>query len=136
MFLIGFPLLIVPLAIYNMIVFLTPGVAWADRVAAIRMVSGQEWVMTVGDLLIFLALVILFVEILKSTRAGMKSIVDHALSTLIFIAALIEFLVVRQAATSVFATLLVICLVDVIGGYTVTIRTAQRDYTVERVEPM
>lgn len=136
MFLIGFPLLIIPLAIYNMVVFLTPGVAWTDQAGRLRMVSGQEWIITAGDMLIVFALVVLFVEIIKSTRTGMKSVIDHGLSTLVFIAALIEFLIVPQAATSVFAILLVICLVDVVGGYSITIRTAQRDYAVERAEPL
>lgn len=135
MFLIGFPLLIIPVAIYNMIAFLLPGVNWSDRIISVRMVSDAEWTMTIGDALIFFALVILFVEILKSTRSGMKSVVDHGLSTLVFIGALIEFLLVRQAATSVFGVLVLIALFDVVGGYSVTIRTAQRDYTVERVEP-
>lgn len=134
MFLIGFPLLLIPLAIYNMVVFLLPGLAWSDRVSSIRMLSGVEWTMTIGDMLIFIALVALFIEIIKSTRSGMKSVVDHGLSTLVFIAALVEFLAVKEAATSAFAILLVICLVDVIAGYSVTIRTAQRDYTVERAE--
>lgn len=135
MFLIGFPLLIIPVAIYNMIAFLLPGVNWSDRVMTLRMVSDAEWTMTIGDALVFFALIILFVEILKSTRSGVKSVVDHGLSTLVFIGALIEFLVVRQAATSVFGMLVLIALFDVVGGYSVTIRTAQRDYTVERVEP-
>lgn len=133
-FLVGFPLLIIPFAIYNMVAFLTPGVAWSDRVTSVHMLSGQDWTMTAGDLLIIVALVVLFVEIIKATRAGMKSVIDHGLSTLIFVAALVEFLVVRQAATSVFAILLAISLVDVIGGYSVSIRTAQRDYTVERLD--
>ena len=30
MYLIGFPLLVIPFAIYNMIAFLTPGVGWTD----------------------------------------------------------------------------------------------------------
>ena len=30
MYLIGFPLLVIPFAIYNMIAFLTPGVSWTD----------------------------------------------------------------------------------------------------------
>ena len=30
MYLIGFPLLVIPFAIYNMIAFLTPGLNWTD----------------------------------------------------------------------------------------------------------
>lgn len=134
MFLIGFPLLIVPLAIYNMIAFLTPGVKWDDRLSSVRMVSGAEWTMTFGDVLIAMALFLLFVEILKATRTGNKSIVDHILSTIVFVAALVEFLLVPQAASSAFAILVLICLVDVIGGYSISIRTAQRDFSVERAE--
>lgn len=134
MFLVGFPLLIIPLAIYNMIAFLTPGVEWTSRLFGVTMVSGAEWVMTFGDLLIVFGLILLFVEILKATRTGTKSIVDHMLSTLVFIGALVEFLLVGQAATSTFAILGVICLVDVVAGFSISIRTAQRDYSVEKVE--
>jgi len=134
-FLIGFPLLIIPFAVYNMIAFLLPGVSWTDRIATIHMLSGADWTMTIGDALLLLGLAILFIEILKATRSGVKSVIDHGLSTLVFIGALIEFLVVKQAASSIFGALVVIALFDVVGGYSVTIRTAQRDYTVERVEP-
>ena len=48
---------------------------------------------------------------------------------------LVEFLLVQQAATSTFFLLLVISFVDVIGGFIVTLRTAQRDITIEGVEP-
>ena len=41
--------------------------------------------------------------------------------------ALVEFLLVKQAATSVFATLLLISLVDVIGGWVVSMASARRD---------
>jgi hypothetical protein len=52
---------------------------------------------------------------------------------ILFIAMLIEFLMVKQAATSTFFLLLIVSLVDVMGGFIVTIRTAQRDLTIERI---
>jgi hypothetical protein len=135
-FMIGFPLLIIPLAIYNIVAFiLNLGPAdWNTRLFTFRMVSGADWVMTWSDAIIILALVMLFFEIIKATRTTTKSIIDHMLSTVLFIAALIEFLLVGKAATSTFFILLVICLVDVIGGYTVSIRSAQRAYSVEKAE--
>jgi hypothetical protein len=60
---------------------------------------------------------------------------DHILSMLVFIAALVEFLLVAQAATSTFVIIMLICLVDVVAGFSITIRTAQRDWQVERAEP-
>jgi len=134
MFILGFPLLLIPFAIYNMIAFLTPGIGWTAPVATIHMMSGQDWVLTWEDLLIAFAILLLAVEIMKSTRMGMRNIVDHVLAMALFIVMLIEFLLVKQAASSTFFLLLVISFVDVAGGFTITIRTAQRDITVEEPE--
>lgn len=131
MFLIGFPLLLVPFAIYNIIAFLMPGVAWSGTVTSVHVISGADWTMSTGDLLVTLAILLLFGEMLKSTRIGIRTVVDHSLSLLLFLGMLIEFLLVKQASTATFFLLLVISFVDVIGGFAVTLRTAQRDLTVE-----
>ena len=131
MYILGFPLLIIPLAIYNIMTFLVP-VEWNVPVTSISMMSGGVWSVSYSDFLLAVGLVFLFLEIFKATRHGTRAIVDHLLSTLLFIAALVEFLLVAQAATSTFALLMAMCLVDVIAGYSVSIRAAQRDYTVER----
>jgi hypothetical protein len=134
MFLIGFPLLIVPFAVYNIIAFLTPGLGWAQEIASVRMISQADWKLAVGDLLVALSILILFVEIAKSTRMSTRAIVDHMLSTLLFIGMLVEFLLVKQAASATFFLLLVISFVDVVAGFTITIRTAKRDIAFEGVE--
>src|SRR3989304_9702651 len=102
MFLIGFPLLIVPFVIYNMFAFLFGVTNWTTPFTSVQIISGGVWQIAPGDLLIAFSIVILFVEILKSTRMGVRSIVDHMLSMLIFIAMIIEFLLVERAATSTF----------------------------------
>jgi hypothetical protein len=71
---------------------------------------------------------------MKSTRIAMRAVVDHILSLVVFLAMLVEFLLVGRAATGTFFLLLVIAFVDVIAGFAVTLRSAQRDYTVERVD--
>ena len=129
--LVNFPLFLISFAIYNMIVFLTPGVLWSDVLATVPMQSGATWSITMGDALIALSLVFLFFEVLKATRTGTRSMFDHILSTLVFIGALVEFLIVPQAATSVFAILLVMALIDVMAGWSVSMRAARRDLTVE-----
>jgi hypothetical protein len=133
-FLVGFPLLLLPFAIYNMIAFLLPGLGWTKDLLSIHMVSGADWTLTPGELLIAGSVVVLFFEMLKATRLSTRTIVDHLLSTLLFIAMIVEFLLVKQAATGTFFLLLVISFVDVAGGFTITIRTAQRDITVEEPE--
>ncbi|MBA4790495.1 MAG: hypothetical protein AB1698_09695 [Pseudomonadota bacterium] len=121
------PLLIIPLAIYNIIIFLTPGVAWSAHIADITMVSGSVWAITVGDAFLAFSLFVLLFEVLKATRVSSRSIMDHILSILVFVGALVEFLLVPQAATSIFALLVGIMLLDVITGFSVAIRVAQRD---------
>jgi hypothetical protein len=131
MFVLGFPLLLIPFAIYNMMAFLTPGVAWTAPVATVHMMSGEDWVLTWEDLLLAFAIFLLWIEIIKSTRIGMRSIMDHVLAMALFIAMLVEFLLVRQAGTSTFFLLMIIALVDVLAGFIVSIRSSQRRLEIE-----
>jgi hypothetical protein len=131
MALFSFPLLLLPFAVYNIIAFLTPGVGFTSPITSIQMASGSVWSMTAGDILIAFAVLMLFVELLKATRTGARNVVDHGLSLVLFIAMGVEFILVGQAATSTFFLLLVIGFVDVLGGFAVTLRSAQRDLTID-----
>ena len=135
MFILGFPLLLVSFAIYNIIAFLMPGVSWTGALTTVHMMSGGEWSLSAGDMLIALSVVLLFGEMMKSTRIGIRTVVDHGLSLLLFLAIMAEFLLVKQAATGTFFLLLVISLIDVMGGFAITLRSAQRDLTVEGTIP-
>ena len=131
MYLIGFPLLVIPFAIYNMIAFLLPSLGWTDKVATIHLMSGQDWLLTTEDILLALSIVLLGIEVIKATRMGIRGLMDHVLSMLLFIVMLVEFLLVQRAGTSTFFILMVISLVDVLAGFIITARTAQRDIQVE-----
>jgi hypothetical protein len=135
MSLIGFPLLLISFAIYNIVAFVMPGVSWTGAITTVHMVSGGDWSMSAGDILIALSILLLSGEVLKSTRIGIRTVVDHALSLILFLAMLVEFLLVRQAASATFFLMLVISFVDVLGGFAVTLRSAQRDLTVEGNPP-
>lgn len=125
------PLLIVPFILYNLgltgLYDATASDPWATEIFSMGMMSGGVWSMTLGDGLVVVALVLLFVEIVKSTRTSNASIIDHLLSTFVFIAYLVEFLLVRAAAHSVFFTLMVIAAIDVLAGFSVSLRSAGRD---------
>jgi hypothetical protein len=131
MSLVGFPLLLIPFAIYNIFAFLIPGVGWTSPVTHVGMASGVDWTMSAGDILIAFAILLLFGEMLKSTRIGMRTVVDHGLSMLLFVGMIVEFILVPQAATSTFFLLLVISAIDVLGGFAVTLRSAQRGVTID-----
>jgi len=131
MFVLGFPLLLLPFAIYNMIAFLMPDVAWTSPVTTVHMMSGKDWVLTWEDILIAFAIFLLWIEIIKSTRIGPRSVMDHILAMALFIGMLVEFLLVQQAATSTFFLLMTIALVDVLAGFIVGMRSAARQIEIE-----
>ena len=92
---------------------------------------GRRLGVTTSDLLLILSILLLFVEILKSTRFGIDGRSRH-LSLVLFVVALGEFLLVKQAATSTFLLLLVICFVDVLGGFVdLDLRRRRAIYNVE-----
>lgn len=128
------PLMIVPFALYNLVLTGMVGVEggdpWTSEVYSVAMVSGGIWSMTLGDMIITFSLAILFAEIVKATRTSNASVVDHLLSTFVFLAYLLEFLLLRAAAHSVFFILTVVALVDVIAGFSVSIRSAGRDVSI------
>lgn len=124
-----FPLLILVLIAYNVLVFLT-GVSLDGEIFSLTMVSKAVWSFKVSDVLLLFALILLFFEILKATRTGAGAVLDHLLSTAVFVAALIEFILVANAATTTFFLIVVITLLDVIAGFSVSITSARRDFSV------
>ena len=87
---IGFPLLIIPFAIYNMIAFLTPGFDWASAPYTFPLKSGVQWGPTFADAFLVFSLLMLMFEVIKSTRHG-RSIVEHFLVLLLVCGAAAEF---------------------------------------------
>jgi len=133
MFVLGFPLLLVPFAVYNIVAFIfrLPDDFWTTRAATVHMMSGQEWVVTWEDVLIAFALLLLWVELIKATRIGMRSVMDHILAMVLFIGMLVEFLLVKEAGTSTFFLLVTIALVDVLAGFIIGMRAGRRQVEVD-----
>jgi hypothetical protein len=135
MFLIGFPLLLVPFAIYNIVAFLMPGVSWTGTLATVHMKSGTDWAMSGGDVLVTLAILLLFVEMVKVVRVGWRGVVDHGLAFLLFAGMAAEFVLVKQAASATFFLILAMSFFDVVGGFALPLRSRRREPIVEPVEP-
>jgi hypothetical protein len=134
MFALGFPLLLIPFAIYNIVAFLSPGLNWAAPVTTVHMMSGQDWILSWQDIFLAFSILLLWVEIVKSTRTGVRTIVDHVMAMALFVAMLVEFLLVQRAGTSTFFLLMIISLVDVLAGFIVSVRGAQRQVEIEGPE--
>ena len=135
--LIAIPLLIVPVVIYNLVILLGGGGAdpllgptavLGEVLFRVPMTSGATWSISVGDLILFLSLILLFVELLKSTSSQRVAIVNHALSMALFVVCLVEFLLLPGFAGSVFFLILTMVLLDVLAGFIVTIIASRRDF--------
>jgi hypothetical protein len=140
---IGFPLLIIPFAIYNVIAFMMP-FDWNAKLSALsfRLPSGLVFEPTAGDAFIIFSLLMLMFEVIKSTRHG-RSLVEHFLTLLLVCGAAAEFAMVNPAAVmsqqnvpqqmgnSTFALFVVICVVDMFVGFAAGLRRARRKVVVE-----
>ncbi|MGK7916719.1 MAG: hypothetical protein AB4038_14440 [Prochloraceae cyanobacterium] len=93
----------------------------------IDLVSGARWELTGGDLLLLFGLLVLYFEILKATRTNVASVINHTLSTLVFVVFAIEFVTVTIAGNSIFFLLGLMSLIDAIAGFSITIVAARRD---------
>ena len=121
---VGFPLLLIPLAIYNIIVFLMPGVSFADPLLTVTLMSGAGWPVTLSDMLLAFGIVMLLLEVIKGARPGAKYLTDHLLSFVVFGAAAAEFLLLPRFASSTYCLLVLLALVDFLSG--VALRARRR----------
>jgi hypothetical protein len=128
------PLLLIPFVLYHIVGLTVLGGradAWAGTTLfTVPMVSGASWSLTWGDLLLVVALICLFFEVVKSTNTGRSSVIEHMASTALFVVLLIEFLLFAPAASSTFFILMAMALVDVVAGFTISITGAGRDVTM------
>jgi hypothetical protein len=116
MSMVGFPLLLIPLAIYNIIVFLMPGVTLAEPLVTVPLMSGAAWPVTLSDILLTLGILSLLLEVMKGARPGAKYLTDHLLSLIVFGAAAAEFVLWPKFGTSTFFLLSLLALVDFLSG--------------------
>lgn len=113
---VGFPLLLIPLAVYNIIAFLMPSVSFSDVLFKVPMITGETWPVTLADLLLALGVVLLLLEVVKGARPGAKFLMDHLLSLILFGAAAAEFVIWPKFGNSTYFLLVLLAMADFLGG--------------------
>ncbi|HEY8698923.1 MAG TPA: hypothetical protein VIM02_15040 [Rhizomicrobium sp.] len=133
-----FPLLLIVVVLYNILAF-GHGLAshagmeaFLAQSVSIHMFSGDTWNFTIGDFFVLLSIALLFVEIVKATRTTSREIINHGLSMLTFVIALVEFITLKGFSTSPFFFIMVFTLFDVVAGYTISIVAAEHDLGLGR----
>lgn len=126
-FLSAIPLFAIVLVVYHVVIFSGSSEILTNSLLGIDLVSGARWELTGGDLLLLFGLLVLYFEILKATRTNVASVINHTLSTLVFVVFAIEFVTVTIAGNSIFFLLGLMSLIDAIAGFSITIVAARRD---------
>lgn len=98
----------------------------AFPIGTVTLDSGP-WTIAFGDVIVTCGLVALFVEVIRATAPDEKAIIERGLSLLVLLAALMAFVLVPGFNTSVFFIVVVIALIDVAAGYSVSVIAARRE---------
>jgi hypothetical protein len=131
---VGFPLLLIPLAVYNIIAFLMPSVSFTDVLFKVPMITGEAWPVTLADVMLALGIVLLLLEVVKGARPGSKFLMDHLLSLIVFGAAAAEFVMWPKFGNSTYFLLVLLAMADFLGG--IAQRTRRRvAYVAETTVP-
>ena len=133
MYLIAFPLLLIPFALYNMIAFLL-NMPFTDTLFTIPLTADRQMAVSTGDVLVAVGMLLLYVEFLKAGRFGTKAIMDHLLSFILLVAMAAELVLVPRAATSTLLLLAVLAFVDLITGLSVGAQRPRQEIVIQGAE--
>ena len=133
----SFPLLAIPVVIYNLLVMGAGGFSTSSSAinASLRSpigqipmpASGGQWLFQTSDIILLVALVALFFGVIASSRSANDELAKHELNMFLFIACLVQFLLLRAFATSTFFLLTAMVLMETVAGFIITSVSARKD---------
>src|SRR5258708_21300977 len=139
MYLIAFPLLLIPFAFFNMVVFLLNMPLTGEEKSVVFQIPLVSEVtmppvldgsmpVTMSDLIVAIGMLLLYVEVVKAVRPGGKSIWDHVLSFILFVAMVAELMFVPRAMSSTLLLPAVLAFVDFIAGVSARLPQPRRAF--------
>ncbi len=121
------PLLTLPVAAYVFFVFVWDGGGGAQTThmrltdPLFQLGGGNGgWPVSVADLLVATALIVMFIELLKAPPSRGVAVANHALTIVLFVICLAALLLVPPFATSTFLLITLMILLDVMAGFILT----------------
>lgn len=122
-FVSAIPLLILPVAAFNLMVLTIGGGIWSvlanARLTAplfvLHTAAQGRWPVSSADLLLGFAVIALFIDLIKASPSHRWAIVNHALSMILFVVCLAEMLLAPAFASSTFFLITLMVLLDVIA---------------------
>ncbi len=137
---VSFPSLAVPVGIYNVLALITvvsPSLfgsaydATNRTLFSIPMLSGgAALALSFGNLILVVGLISLFFELVSSTQTSNQALFGDALTLVLFVICLVEFLLLPPFATATFFLLTVMVLMDSMAGFIVSAVSARKDISL------
>ena len=129
------PLLSLPVAVYVFFVLVLDGggplqtahVRLTDPLLQLGFGAGGGWPVSVADILVAIALIVMFVELLKPPHGRRLAVSNHVLTLLLFVGCLTALLLFPPFATSTFLLITLMILLDVVAGFILTFSTSGDD---------
>ncbi len=138
----SFPLLFIPVAIYNLMMLATGSLSGSAETANAALShslghipmpsSGVQWQVAASDVILVIGLLTLFFEVVGSSRSANDVLLKHVLAMFLFIGCLVEFLLFKPFATSTFFLLTAMVLLETIAGFIITTVAARKDIEMAR----
>ena len=134
-----FPLLTISIVIYAVLTLTgmggADGQAWYDIVVLnVPMYSSDVWRVTWGVLFLTGSMGLLFVELIRATKTGQAPISNHLLSIILFVVALLLFILAPGFGNSTYFVFLLMTFLDPMAGLVVTTVTSRRDLSVTDIQ--
>jgi hypothetical protein len=124
------PLMGILLALYNLVsrrIGSSSTFSWDNDYLTMGLPTGAEVTLSYSEGFIALGLIVLFVEVVKSTSVSNFGIIEQILSVLVFVIFLVQFLNSKVAAEPTFFLLTIMSLIDVLAGFVIMTKVARRD---------
>ena len=124
------PLMGVLLVFYNLLSRGIGGPAnfsWNTDWLILHLPTNKDVVLSYSEGFIILGLLVVFIEVVKSTSITNFGIIEQILSVLVFVVFLTQFLNSEFAAEPTFLILTIMSLIEVLAGFVIMTKVARRD---------
>ena len=121
------PLMVFPLTLFTLFALALGGSWTVSTFFEVDMFSGQHWIVSAGDAFLLVALLVLFVEIVKAVNTEATEILNHGLSMLVAVVCTVLFVTTSIFTNSTFFIFTSMAYFDVAAGFIITIVAARRD---------
>ncbi len=120
------PSMLLPAAIYALTM---PFSSMDSVISAWRTASGDVTSLTIGHMIIVIALFCVGTEIIKATRMSALGMADHVASLALLLVMALAYIAAPGFGSAVFFILMLMQTVDVAIGVIVSVSVARRDFT-------